>query len=157
MSHFVPELKSALKQDITDLNSLLALLAKEKDLLSTRKSKEIEEISSHKSSLIKAIESRAKTKAKLFAKSGLGIRPGHVEETLFTIDDKELKALWTESRDKLSLCKEKNLVNGAIINRSLSRTNRLMDILRGKSQKPNLYGQKGREQSMGGGQRIGKA
>ena len=157
MSTFIPDLKNTLKQDISDLDTLLKLLSTERTLLQTRKSDEIDAISKHKSSLVNQIELRAKAKAKLFASSGLGVRPGKVEETLRTLNDDELTSLWNVSRDKLALCKERNLVNGAIINRSLSRTTKLMNILRGKSNAPNLYGQKGREQSYAGTQRIGKA
>lgn len=157
MSQFIVELKSALKEDILDLDSLARLLDQEKALLKTRKSDQIKLISEHKSGLIKKIEMRGKTKAKLFAKSGLGIRPGQVETALLSLKDDELSKLWTESRNKLTSCKEQNLVNGAIINQSLNRTSRLMNILRGKNKAPNLYGQRGKEQSYAGSQRIGKA
>lgn len=157
MSDFSTRLKNSLKQDITDLNQLLTLLEEEKQLLKTRESKKIESIASTKSQIISQIEGRAKLKAKLFAHSGLGIRPGNVEPAILKLNDKELSNLWAESREKLNLCKERNLVNGAIISRSRQRVGRLMDIIRGKSNAQNLYGQKGKQQSFSSHQKIAKA
>lgn len=157
MSMFQSQLKSTLKQDIQDLNSLSDLLKQEKELLKTRESKSIEALANKKSQIIKQIETRAKAKAKLFASSGLGIRPGKIESALQAMNDPELMSLWIASREKLTLCKEQNLVNGAIITRSKQRVGRLMDIIRGKHKAPNIYGQKGKEQSFSDNHRIAKA
>jgi len=157
MSDFSNRLKSTLKQDQTDLNQLLSLLEEETQLLKTRESKSIEALATQKAKLVAQIEQRAKLKAKLFAQSGLGIRPGQVEPAIKKLNDEELTKLWMETREQLNLCKEKNLVNGAIISRSKQRVSRLMDIIRGKSTTQNLYGQKGKQQSFSSQQSIAKA
>jgi len=157
MSQFTEQLKNLLKQDIVDLNTLSKLLKTEKDILKTRNSTQIETIAKSKAQAVQSLESRAKMKAKLIAKSGLGIRPGEVEKTLSTLNDNELITLWQSSRQKLSLCKDENYINGSIITRSLQRTNKLMMIVRGQNNSQNLYGQQGKEHNYTGSQRIGQA
>lgn len=157
MSNFIEQLKSLLKQDLSDLNTLKRILEEEKNTLKTRNSSRIKAISESKASAVQTLEFRAKVKAKLIAKSGLGIRPGEVERTLSTLNDNELLTLWQDSQNQLALCKDKNTINGSIISRSLQRTNKLMMIIRGQNNAPNLYGQQGKEQSYAGSQRLGKA
>lgn len=157
MSQFIEQLKHLLKQDISELSNLYKLLETEKETLKTRDSQTIKSIADSKQLIIHSLESRAKLKAKLIAKSGLGIRPGEVETSLKTLKDPELIALWQESRNKLSQCKDKNHVNGSIITRTLSRTNKLMSIVRGQNNSQKLYGQQGKESSYSGSQIIGQA
>jgi len=157
MSQFIEQLKQLLKQDTVELNNLNKLLETEKETLKTRNSQKIQAIANSKQQIIQSLETRAKLKAKLIAKSGLGIRPGEVETTLKTLNDEELINLWQSSREKLSACKDKNHINGSIITRTLSRTNKLMSIVRGQNNSQKLYGQQGKERSYSGSQIIGQA
>jgi len=157
MSEFAEKLKLFLKQDIVDLKALKALLDKEKKCLKTRNSADIQNISQHKSQTIQQLDSRSKLKARLIAASGLAIKPGQVGSTLSTLNDDELMVLWHESRQKLASCKDQNVVNGTIISHSIQRTNKLMTIIRGQNQSPNLYGQQGKAQAYGQSTIIGEA
>ncbi len=157
MSEFTDQLKLLLKQDIVDLESLKNLLEQEKNTLTTRNTDRINTLSNNKTQTVQQLESRAKIKATLIAKSGLGIKPGKVGEQLHSLNDSELVNLWQTSREKMQQCKNINLVNGNIISRSLQRTNKLMMIIRGQNKSQNLYGQQGKEQSYSASHRIGKA
>lgn len=157
MNQFTEELKNLLKQDIIDLNALKSLLEQEKITLTTRNTQKINQLAEHKSQTVAQLESRAKLKAKLMASSGLGIRPGQVEEKLTTLNDQELMTLWKESRDQLNDCQQQNAVNGSIITQSRQRVTKLMTIIRGQNKAPNLYGQQGKTQSFNSSHRIGKA
>lgn len=157
MNTFSEELKKLLKQDIVDLGALHSVLDQEKNTLTTRNTQKINKLAEHKSQLVAQLESRSKLKATLMAKSGMGIRPGHVEEKLSELHDQDLMQLWKESRDKLSACQEQNSVNGSIISQSRQRVSKLMTIIRGQHKTPNLYGQQGKSQSFNSSHRIGKA
>jgi len=157
MPQFIEQLKNLLKQDIVELDNLSKLLETEKETLKTRNSTQIEAIAKSKSQTVQNLESRAKLKAKLIAKSGLGIRPGEVESKLATLNDNELIKLWQSSRKKLTHCKDLNYINGNIITRTLQRTNKLMMIVRGQNNSQNLYGQKGKEHNYASSHRIGQA
>lgn len=157
MSPFIKQLKHLLCQDISELKTLDTLLDSEKEILKSRNSQKIQAIANSKQQVIQNLETRAKSKAKLIAQSGLGIRPGEVETTLKTLGDPELITLWKDSRDKLSRCKDKNHINGSIISRTLSRTNKLMSIVRGQNNSQKLYGQQGKENRYSGSQIIGQA
>lgn len=157
MNQFTAELKKLLKQDIVDLIALKSLLEQEKITLTTRDTQKINKLAAHKSQTVSQLESRAKIKAKLMTNSGLGIKPGQVEEKLSELNDVELMSLWQESRDKLSDCQQQNTVNGSIISQSRQRVNKLMTIIRGQSKSPNLYGQQGKTETFNNSHRIGKA
>jgi flagella synthesis protein FlgN len=157
MSQFADQLKTLLKQDISDLNNLTSLLELEKETLKTRNSSEIESIAKQKSTVVQTLEARSKLKARSIARSGLGIRPGQVEKSLSALDDAELLQLWQSSQKKLAHCKDRNQVNGGIIAQSLQRTNRLMTIIRGQHNAPNLYGQQGKAKSYTDSHKIGSA
>lgn len=157
MNHFTDELKDLLKQDIIDLSSLKSLLEQEKITLTTRNTQKINQLAEHKSKTVAKLETRAKLKAKLMSGSGLGIRPGQVEEKLSTLNDQELMTLWQTSRDQLTECQEQNAVNGSIISQSRQRVTKLMTIIRGQNKTPNLYGQQGKTQSFSSSHSIGKA
>jgi len=157
MSEFTDQLKNLLRQDIVDLDALKKLLEQEKHTITTRNTDRISLLANNKSATVQQLELRAKDKAKLIARSGLGIKPGKVEDKLLTLEDSELIDLWQTSRSKMQQCKDINLVNGDVISRSLQRTNKLMKIIRGQGKAQNLYGQKGKEQSYGSSHRIGKA
>lgn len=158
MSDVIDNLKHLLKQDIQDLDTLQQILSAEKTALKSRDSDKIQHITQNKSSLVQQIETRAKQKAKLLASSGLGVKPGKVTETLESFGDRELTELWKQSVQELKTCKDKNAVNGSVISHTLQRTAKLMSIIRGQGNKPDLYGQKGKTSSMSGGRHIlGKA
>lgn len=157
MNQFTEDLKKLLKQDIVDLTSLNSLLEQEKITLTTRNTQKINQIAEHKSQTVTQLESRAKLKAKLMASSGLGIRPGQVEEKLASLNDQELMSLWQDSRDKLTECQQQNSVNGSVISQSRQRVTKLMSIIRGQNKAPNLYGQQGKAQTFNSSHRIGKA
>ena len=157
MPNFQDQLKDLLLRDLEDLTNLESLLASEKHHLISRDHKEIENSTKTKDALVKQIESRAKTKAQLLAKSGLGIKPGKVTEALEQLNNPSLLDLWKQSVDRLKQCKELNEVNGKIISMSLSRTNKLMSIIRGQSSAPSLYGQQGKSKAMSGSHILGKA
>ncbi len=157
MNQFTDELKILLKQDIVDLTSLKSLLEQEKITLTTRNTQKINQLADVKSRTVAQLESRAKQKAKLMSSSGLGIRPGQVEEKLSTLNDQELMALWEDSRKQLHECQQQNAVNGSIISQSRQRVTKLMSIIRGQNKTPNLYGQQGKAQSFNNSHRIGKA
>lgn len=157
MNTFIEELKKLLKQDIVDLTALNSILNQEKNTLTTRNTQKISKLAEYKSQTVTQLESRAKLKAQLIAKSGMGIRPGHVQEKLSELNDQELMSLWNESRDKLSECQKQNSVNGSIITQSRQRVSKLMTIIRGQHKTPNLYGQQGKSQSFNSSHRIGKA
>ncbi len=157
MSDSIEQLKAAVTQDILDLEQLKQVLTHEKQLLATRESIQLKQVSVQKDSLVKLIETRAKQKAKLLATCGLGVKPGHVTEALEKFGDNALVKLWKQSLDLLEQCKQQNEVNGAIITRSQHRTAKLMTIIRGQNTSPTLYGDKGKTAVMSGRQTLGRA
>jgi len=157
MSLDTTQLKQLLKQDLSDLDQLSQTLSHEKSLLSGRDTKAIDASTKQKQQLIKQIESRAKQKAQLLSNSGLGIKPGQVIKALDTLKDPELSALWRNSVTQLKACKERNAVNGSIIERTLQRTATLMSIVRGQNSAPKLYGNAGKTKAVSNSQILGKA
>lgn len=157
MLPFNEQLKEYLKQDLDNLNQLDQVLSLEKQQLVARDHQALESSARLKDELIKQIQARAKQKAALLAKSGLNIKPGEVTQALEKFGDTELSKLWQDSVEKLQHCKDRNAVNGKIVSLALSRTQRLMGIIRGQSAAPSLYGQQGTTHKVSGSHMLGKA
>lgn len=157
MNPITQQLNDLLELDIRDLKALQVTLDQEKEALKTRITEEIHRASKTKESLIKTIETRAKQKAKLLATSGLGIKPGHVLQALKQLGDQNLITRWEKCTALMNDCKAQNEVNGKLISSSLSRTSKLMNIIRGQSNTPKLYGQQGHTQAVSNRQVLGKA
>ncbi|WP_250658458.1 flagella synthesis protein FlgN [Alkalimarinus coralli] len=157
MPLLIDRLKTLLQEDIQDLTRLSELLNKERTALKERSNDSLKLLTSEKSSRIKSIEHRAKEKAKLFIDAGHQIRKGEFEKVIADIPDPELQALWRKVNVGLRFCQDQNTINGKVVSHSLKRVNKLMDIVRGQHNKPNLYGSSGKESSIGGLNSIAKA
>lgn len=151
------QLKQLLEKDLADLQQLDQTLQEESKALSERDAQNISAFAELKSNLVDQIRQRAKAKARLLATSGAEIHPGQVRQGIDQFNDPDLCRLWDESLDRLQHCKEQNLVNGLVIQRSKQRTEHLMDLVRGKPKKQNLYGQRGSSESLTSSNRIAEA
>lgn len=151
------QLKLLLEKDISDLDNLVAVLGEESTALKGRDSDKISHFSKAKSALVKQIEDRARAKVKLITASGAKIEAGKVKSGIEALGDAELTNLWNESLLKLEECKQLNQVNGLVIERSRTRNQKLMDLVRGQHGKPKLYGNKGAEQAYSSANSIAKA
>jgi flagellar biosynthesis/type III secretory pathway chaperone len=157
MSQFSSQLIALLHHDSNDLKQLNELLDQEIEALESRNISLTETLSKSKAQLINQLESRAKDKANLLAHSGLDVAPGKVEPALKQLGDDALLECWHNVRKLMAECKDKNQINGNVINHSLQRTNRLMTIIRGQNNAPSLYGQGGAEKNISSSTCIGKA
>lgn len=151
------QLLQLLDKDINDLEQLDATLDKEAEALRTRDSEQINQLAKLKASLVKQVEDRARAKVKLITASGAPIKAGQVKQGIDALGDQALSERWQLSLDRLADCQQKNQVNGLVIQRSKQRNETIMDMIRGKHQKPKLYGQKGSEQRYASSNRIAKA
>jgi flagella synthesis protein FlgN len=146
-----------LEQDLLDLAKLQKFLTLESIALRDRLSDKIQFCADTKSNLLNQIKARAQTKAKLMASAGVGIEAGKVKQGIDALGSEKLSDLWEDSLLQLKTCQEKNQVNGLVIQRSKLRNQKLMDIIRGQSQAPKLYGNQGSEKAYGGANSIAKA
>ncbi|UZE97759.1 flagella synthesis protein FlgN [Alkalimarinus alittae] len=153
----IDRLKTLLQEDIQDLTRLSEILNKERTALKERSNAAIQELAIDKSTCIKSIEHRAKAKALLFVDAGYQIKKGEFEKVIAEIPDESLQSLWRKVNVGLRFCQDQNTINGKVVSHSLKRVNKLMDIVRGQSNKPNLYGSSGKESTIGGLNSIAKA
>ncbi len=153
----IDRLKALLQEDLKDLTRLSEILINERSSLEERSSTTLQQITSDKSACLKTVEYRAKEKARLFVDAGYTIKAGEFEKVVSTISDPALHALWKEVSQKLKHCKDQNTINGTVVSHSLKRVNKIMNIIRGQHNKPNLYGSSGKEHAIGGLNSIAKA
>lgn len=151
------QLKSLLQKDLTDLANLKKTLSEEATALKERNSEKIAQFARLKGSLVKQVEDRARAKVKLITASGAKIEAGKVKNGIDALGDNELSQLWADSLLQLDECKQLNQINGLVIERSRSRNQKIMDMVRGQHTKPKLYGNKGGEQAYASANTIAKA
>lgn len=151
------QLNQLLDKDISDLSALKNVLSDEAEALKQRNAENIQLTAKTKTTLVKQIEDRARAKVNLITASGAPIKAGSVLEGVEGLGDQTLTERWVASLALLAECKDLNQVNGLVIERSRTRNQKIMDMVRGKHHKPQLYGNKGNEQRYSGTNRIAKA
>jgi flagellar biosynthesis/type III secretory pathway chaperone len=157
MLPFTLKLKELLKQDLTNLQHLHQTLELELEAFGKSESSAFQNIISKKNEYIGAVESCAIEKAKLLSESGLDIHPGQVEKTLLKLPDPELHELWAQVKNQYTICQNQNEINGKVATHSLNRVQKMMFILRGQSESPSLYSNKGNQTSLSTQQTIAQA
>ena len=151
------QLKLLLEKDMSDLANLKKTLGDESIALKERNSEKIAQLAKLKSSLVKQLEDRARAKVKLINASGAKIQAGKVKSGIDALGDAELSQLWSDSLTQLDECKQLNQINGLVIERSRTRNQKIMDMVRGQHTKPKLYGNRGGEQAYASANTIAKA
>jgi flagellar biosynthesis protein FlgN len=143
MSESFERLIFLLKDDLTRTASLLAILDEEKEILIKSDFNLLPELASKKQELIDAIEKNNSEKVLL-------LKPLHQDQKKTKLTEEllakygpsqtaKLEELNHQLEEQLSLCREKNAVNGQAIIRSLKNNKKLTNIMTGKVEDSPLY------------------
>jgi flagella synthesis protein FlgN len=157
MTITVRTLIECLQQDDKDLKQLEAVLKKENEALRTRDLKVMEDVLKIKTSLLSAIEQRAKHKTDILI--ALGFQPQRMTLDIFLsqLNNDPLKRVWAYLRQKLQDCKTLNSINGKVVSHSQIRVNKMMQIVRGQNTQAGLYTATGKQSSASCAYRIASA
>jgi len=149
MAALIDSLIPLLQRDAAQLSSLEQILKEERAALESRDNPALQAAVERKAQTVQLIQNNAQEKSRLFAQHGLPVSPQHIKAALAQLKREDVLELWEQVKAQLEHCQSLNEINGRIVSRSQQSVARLMDILRGQDRQQKLYGQNGRDNSMG--------
>ncbi len=152
-------LSSSMGQAIELLESLNTLLIAERTALKERDTANIQTVLEQKTSLLKQLEENATARSQLLVSNGFDGDETGMNNYLASLpaNAASLNQQWQLLKDQLQACKEANQINGAIVHRSKSQIETLLNILRGQSGQQKIYDDAGKSSAVGGGHSLAKA
>lgn len=139
------KLVDLLQQELKWLDSLIALLSEEKNVLIQRKFDALESLAAQKQELSDQLEQSAKQRIELLEMSLHDNQPKLALQALLRAcsveEANQIQQLNNQLAEKLLSCRELNAVNGQVITSNLNTRQEIIGALTGKSQAnaTNLY------------------
>lgn len=147
------QLVDLLQQELTWLDSLIALLSEEKNVLIQRQFDALESLAEQKQALSEQLEQSAKQRIELLAMNLHDNQPKLALQALLRAcsveEANQIQQLNNQLAEKLLSCHELNAVNGQVITSNLNTRQEILGALTGKNQvnATNLYTANGDVQS----------
>lgn len=161
MSHTSLDLASLLKQEITLIDSLLHVLAQEKETLITRQFERLETLSTEKQALSKQLEDSTKTRVHALCNSfDPAEYNNHLRDYLEQCSPdqaRQIQDLNDQLAERIIRCREYNLINGQVIASNLNTRREIVSLLTGQEQESKLYNAQGSIKKNGDSSRHQKA
>lgn len=146
-----------LQGDIAACEALLQLMQDERAALQARDSEALGQIIEDKASHLIKLEQSALTRAE-WARNLKSDSPENAwGELLENLQQPELAQQWQQLKQLMDECRVQNEVNGKLLARSQHTFGRLLNIMRGQSDAPALYNQKGSRAQGGSSHNFGEA
>lgn len=157
MTATVRTLIECLQKDDKDLKQLELALKKESEALQSRQVKLLEDATKVKAKALTSLEQRAKEKTQILIALGFSPETQTVDQFLNSLGNGPLKKIWQYIRNKLKRCQQLNAINGKVVSHSQARVNKMMEIIRGKTNQESLYTPYGKEKSASNSYKIASA
>lgn len=144
----IDTLKDLLHEDIRQLDTLAALLKKERQKLSESDVRSLEGLTRDKNALLQSVRERAKQKIHLLVQMGFRPDSGQPSQFIRASGMTDLVDLWKSAEQSLQECHRLNRINGRVVGNLQKRLARLSDIFRGTTGQQKLYGATGQQTSV---------
>jgi len=151
------QVKFNIETDIHACQELLKLMESERVALKERDVDSLQNIIDDKSTNLMKLESNARQRSQWAA---LSQQTGPMEKSWVNIIESTNPTMlprWQELKENLQLCRNQNEINGKLLSRNQQIFTRLLNVVRGQSDAPNLYNQSGARMNGGQNQSIGEA
>lgn len=158
---FQEQLTRILTAQVQLSGDLLALLQQEYEILCTAKLDNLENLVEQKKPIMVDLENLGCAWELLLKNRNVELSMEGISQFLNKFDHEhntELLSAWTTLLEKTRLCKEKNTVNGTVINIRNQATQQVLALLRGQKPEDRMYNHHGCESSLStGGKSLAKA
>ena len=127
-------------------------LSEEFNILLNKELNSLSDITNKKESHCEALEHQNQIREDFLNQLSLNNDKSGIDTFLLTLpiaNQDKIRPVWQQIQDTASECKKANEVNGHIIERSQKTTHWLLNLLRGKTLTPKLYGSDGNERNGG--------
>jgi flagella synthesis protein FlgN len=132
------------EEDIAHADRLCELIDAEFDALQTRELERLQTVLAEKQPLLALLDQHARIRSDLLRQAQLSAdRTGLEELAARSPEGDRLLKSSHALNEGLDRCREKNLRNGRLINANQAAVGKLLGILRGGNDTPNLYDRRG--------------
>lgn len=140
--------------DLGYTQTLLQLLQEERRLLEQRQHEALPELIGQKDQLLQKLHDNEQRRKNFLQQLGMGDARNAWKEVVEGTGDNNLIRLWQQLQQALSECRVCNEINGRMIGRGQQSLGRIVSLLRGQINTPQLYNNKGATQGGGLGNKI---
>jgi len=152
------QLSWLLEREVSELESLVALLREESQVLLARQPEPLERLLEAKSHHLSEITSLEKRREELFEQLGLGGTSEQVAASLDTLfPSRESGKLWQRLLRLARECRELNRINGATVEIGQRHLSQALNILHGHTHDQALYAQDGTRRRENTSRLLGQA
>jgi flagella synthesis protein FlgN len=136
------------EEDLAASNRLIELLKQETVLTQEREYAPLALLVEEKSKELEILQTNAQQRVDWLTSLNVDTDEQAWNMFLQSYNDISLQEKWQAVKKNLEHCQEINTLNGKLINRGLTSHSRLLDIMRGNSNKADLYNANGNKQAM---------
>ncbi len=139
-------IESLLQQDLQTVRELNELLLQEREALKGRDYQQQSHLIEEKNRRLNLLDANRQKRERLLSTLEQPITKAAWEQLIKNAENPQLQQLWRSLQEAFAECQEANQVNGKMIGRSRQIFGRLLSIVRGQVETPELYNQKGGRQ-----------
>ena len=143
--------------DLITLSEMKTLLTDERTALENRDIETIQQVSQKKAELSEVLAMRANQRTEILASLGYANDETGIYQLFEGSPRNDLNTRWKELKAELQACQQSNEVNSKVASRIRQSMQHILNIVQGKSEKPNLYNPLGSTAAVISGNLIGEA
>ena len=147
----------AIRVDLQAVGGLLGLLEQEQEAMQQRDRSTLSALVDAKTKYIKQIEDHAAGRYQILRSLDRPAIEAEWKTLVAEYDNPPLRKDWAQLMTMLEQCRHHNEVNGRLISRSQQTLNKLLNILRGQFETPELYNNRGATEAQQHTHRVTKA
>ncbi len=141
-----------IRSELTGYQSLLELLAEERQLLVNREFDDFIVLLGNKHDMLQHLEQNGEQRAEILKQNELSVDKEGLSELFARLpaDQEEIiRQDWAQLNGLIDKCAEQNEVNARIAHRAQATTHQILNILRGDPENLSLYGKAGKRDERG--------
>lgn len=157
MSVQAAHISQQIQSDIHACEQLIELFSQEREALKSRDTDTLGKLIETKATHLSHLEKSAQVRFNWSKSHAQTPNDKAWEKLIDTMRDTQLKKQWDKLKHLFGECKKENEINGRLIARNQQVFGRLIEIVRGQTQSPSLYGKNGSASAQTGSNRFGQA
>lgn len=141
------EIHAMIQQDLATSRQLLALLEKESDSTQARDYALMSQLLKEKTPLLEQLKINAQQRSNWLSSLNCTPDENNWNKLLQSLNNTDIEKQWKNVKDTIEHCQKINNVNGKLISRGNQSHERLLQIMRGKTQQADIYDARGSKHS----------
>ncbi|GAB1258139.1 flagellar export chaperone FlgN [Aurantivibrio plasticivorans] len=142
MAH-LKKISALIERDLKSSTALISLLQQERELMITRQRSALLDVVEQKNQCLSQLDQTRMERHVLLTEMGLDASEAAWKNLVESLTADNIADAWEKLKTTLADCQHANAVNGKMLARSRASMGRLLNLLRGQVEAPELYTAKG--------------